>query len=470
MRNKLISLCLITKNAEDFLWYAMKSTYDFVDEIIIVDDQSTDTTIEIIRSFSQDKITLVQGNYGGDKGRQRNEYLKRAKGVWLFIQDDDEVYASSPLEWLRKFIQSNDAVKYNEIFFKMLWFWKDGSQVIHGNHWDQRFETFFRNVPGLVYNIHHAVSLNGKLLCKSPGYLTDVVTIYHYSHCKPEGKIRNKIKYYMLRDNPNVNLGNVNLFVKKHPHFSGNFSYPRYGPEGLQIAGTVGSQVDVVVKYDGKHPAVMEGHPLIMGKGMKSLEEYKVGMNSYFEEHWVYHNHLHYPRHQARLKYTAEFLRSRSVEIGCASGFSTNTMIQHLKSLGKTDVILEGVEPTNLGFKMATETYPQIKFTKSMGEKLPFKDKEFTTVLLGEVLEHVLGPDVFLKECVRICKERLIVTVPRGDHGDPDHKRVFDLVSLSKMLAPWLKEPPRIYGLTESGQRCYVEKSLYFLIAVGKVC
>ena len=460
---------MITKNAEDFLWYTMKSTYDFVDDIIIIDDQSTDTTLDIVNSFPKEKITLVCGKYEGDKRRQRNEYLKKAKGSWIFVQDDDEVYASNQLEWLRKFIQSGDAVKYNEIFFRMLWFWHDGQHVIHGHHWDQRFEVFYRNIPGLVYDIHHAVSLNGKLLCKGPSYLTDVVTIYHYSHCKSDKKIREKIKYYMMRDNPNVDLKNVNSFVNKHPHFSGNFDQPRYGSQGLQIAGTVGSQRDIVVKYDGKHPGIMEGHPLVMKK--QGLEEYKKGMNLYMESHWQFHNHLHYPRHTNRIQYTAEFLKGRSVEIGCANGFSTNIMKKHLGSLGRTDVVLEGVEPTDWGYTQAVKNYPDIEFTKSMGEELPFKDQEFTTVLLAEVIEHVLNPEVFFKECVRVCKigGRVIVTTPNGPHDDPDHRRAYYPASLSKLMAPYCKESPRIYGLTIDGKQCDDMRSLYFMVAIGRL-
>lgn len=465
-KKPLISACYILRNGEDFLWYSIKSVWNYVDEFIFVDDGSTDATIKIIKSFPQDKITLVQGDYGQDKRKQRNEYLKRAKSEWVMVIDDDEVYASSPLEWLRKFIQSNDAVKYNEIFFKMLWFWKDGGHVVHGHHWDQKFETFFRNIPSLVYNIHHAVSLNGNLLCKSPGYSTDAVTIYHYSHCKPEEKVRNKIKYYMLRDNPNVNLKNVNLFVKRHPHFSGNFNQPRYGPEGLQIAGTVGSQVDVVVGYSGKHPEVMEGHPLIM-KSKGTMEEYKSRIESYMVGVWQFHNHLHYPRHQARIQYTAEFCRGKTLDVGCANGFSTDTMIKHLKSLGITDVEFQGIEPTNWAFKKAVETYPNIKFHKTLGENLPFEDNSFDTILLSEVIEHCLNPDILVKELVRVSRDRIIISTPNGPHPDPDHVRAYSPLTLSKLMASYLSSPPKIYGLTESGERCYDLRTIYFMIAVG---
>ena len=470
----------------------------------------------------------------------------------------------------------------------------------------------------------------------------------------------------MLRDNPNVTKANVEQYINRHPHFSNNFNYPRYGPGGLQIAGTVGSQKDRVEEYTGPHPEVMRGHPIVMKTGSQSLEEYKKRINKYMVECWQYHNHLHHFRHTERIKYTAEFLKGRSVEIGCllpgtkitmanqtkkeiqeivpddfiiscegniqgvlnifvrdysddvytidcgfgisltttpehpiysvirkkimcsrqggtqcntngfngvcskcgkikftnpeyveinklsvgdyvaipilkegnveldineviliednlvnyrnnttirknqkyifvpiknitqkhysgkvynleveednsyiaenigvhncAMGISTDIMVQHLKSLGKTDVVIEGIEPTDFGFSSAVKTYPHIKFTKAMGENLPFKDGEFDTVLMAEVLEHVLSPEVFLKEAVRICKPggRIIGTVPCGHHPDPDHQRDFNTVSITRLLEPYCAFTPRIYGLTSTGERCYDHRALYFLIVVGE--
>lgn len=456
---------MITRQAEDFIYQSMMSVYSFVDEFIIIDDQSTDSTIDIIKSFPEDKVALVQGKFSRNKAAQRNEYLKRAKGKFLLIQDDDEVYMEEQLNWLDRFLESPKCKAINHIYFKMLWFWKDPYHIIHGHHWDQWFQTFYRNQPGLKYNIHHSVDLNGKPYMKQGGvFRTEKVKIYHYSHCKPEKKIEEKIKYYMLRDNPNVNKSNVDIFVKRHPHFSNNFNYPRFGPQGLQIAGSVGKMKDYIKPYGESHPRAMETHKIMI----PNLKENKKRINSYMETVWRFHNHLHHERHQNRIKYTAEFLKGRSVEIGCASGISTNTMIQHLKKINNKDVVLEGVEPTDWGYAQAIKTYPHIKFTKAMGEELPFEDEEFDTVLCAEVVEHVLNPHLFLKECVRVCKKggRLIVTFPNGKHPDPDHQHIFSPTTATKLIEPFAKNI-RIYGLTIDGERCQDMRKLYFMIIIS---
>jgi ubiquinone/menaquinone biosynthesis C-methylase UbiE len=43
---------------------------------------------------------------------------------------------------------------------------------------------------------------------------------------------------------------------------------------------------------------------------------------------------------------------------------------------------------------------------------LPFKDKCFDTVVLSEVLEHVVDFEKVLAEAVRVCRKKLVITVP----------------------------------------------------------
>lgn len=77
------------------------------------------------------------------------------------------------------------------------------------------------------------------------------------------------------------------------------------------------------------------------------------------------------------------------------------------------------------------------------GEYLPFKDKSFDIVCLGEVLEHVPNPPAILKEAVRVGRDKLIVTVP-FEHAwpkaltpfqNPTHLRFYTPDSLRTELA-----------------------------------
>lgn len=48
-------------------------------------------------------------------------------------------------------------------------------------------------------------------------------------------------------------------------------------------------------------------------------------------------------------------------------------------------------------------------------KSLPYPDNSFDTVLLFEVLEHIPDPAQALRECRRVCKNNLVLTVPNCD-------------------------------------------------------
>jgi len=51
---------------------------------------------------------------------------------------------------------------------------------------------------------------------------------------------------------------------------------------------------------------------------------------------------------------------------------------------------------------------------------LPFRDKAFDCCVLSEVLEHVASPERALSEAIRVCKERVVITIPDECNFDPE--------------------------------------------------
>lgn len=58
------------------------------------------------------------------------------------------------------------------------------------------------------------------------------------------------------------------------------------------------------------------------------------------------------------------------------------------------------------------------------GKRLPFKDSEFDSIIINQVLEHVFNPDEFLQEVRRVLKPvgKLLITVPFvwDEHEQPN--------------------------------------------------
>lgn len=91
-----LSAVILTKNAEGSIEKCLRSV-SFVDEILIIDDYSTDKTLDIVHKvFKVHQVyqvyTVMQRKLAGDFAAQRNFALEKATGDWvLFVDADEEV-------------------------------------------------------------------------------------------------------------------------------------------------------------------------------------------------------------------------------------------------------------------------------------------------------------------------------------------------------------------------------------------
>lgn len=91
----MISVCLASYNGERFLREQIDSilvqlTED--DELVVSDDGSTDSTLEILKSFNDPRIKILhnRGNHGVN-GNFENAIMN-AKGDYIFLSDQDDVW------------------------------------------------------------------------------------------------------------------------------------------------------------------------------------------------------------------------------------------------------------------------------------------------------------------------------------------------------------------------------------------
>lgn len=81
-----LSVVVLTKNEEARLTRCLESAR-WADEIIVVDDESTDRTVEIARQFTQRVLSRKMDI----EGRHRNWAYAQAKNPWVFSLDADEI-------------------------------------------------------------------------------------------------------------------------------------------------------------------------------------------------------------------------------------------------------------------------------------------------------------------------------------------------------------------------------------------
>lgn len=148
-----------------------------------------------------------------------------------------------------------------------------------------------------------------------------------------------------------------------------------------------------------------------------------------------------------KVKLLKDYAKGRCLDVGFGSGAYTKI----LSDLGHK---VSGVDNQKSYVQYAGKKYPKIKFHHANVEKLPFKDKEFETVVAFDILEHVDDKKV-IKEIFRVAN-RLIFSVPHQNQEillryglshahylDQTHLRVYTLKSAKKLF------PKRKYNIVQ---------------------
>ena len=84
--NVKVSAVLIVKNEKRNIVEALSSLQGWADEIVVVDDESTDETRDLARKFT-DRIFVRKMEL---EGAQRNYGVRQAKNDWVMFIDADE--------------------------------------------------------------------------------------------------------------------------------------------------------------------------------------------------------------------------------------------------------------------------------------------------------------------------------------------------------------------------------------------
>lgn len=116
----LVSIVIPTFNHALFLKDAIDSirgqTYSYW-EAIIVNNFSTDDTIEIVKGFSDDRIRLINFHNEGIIGASRNHGIHHAIGEFIaFLDSDDVWYPGKLAACVSELLEGNDMVCHGELW------------------------------------------------------------------------------------------------------------------------------------------------------------------------------------------------------------------------------------------------------------------------------------------------------------------------------------------------------------------
>lgn len=156
-----ISAIVLTKNSEKTLAGCL-ATLKWCDEIIVIDDNSIDNTLEIAQKYTK---KVLRHSLNNNFSRQRNFGLEKATGEWVLFVDSDEVVTPSLRDEICKNVNMQKS-KYNGFYIKRVdYMW--GKKLEHGeagNIWLLRLaKKNFGKWEGSVHELWQVSGNNGRL-------------------------------------------------------------------------------------------------------------------------------------------------------------------------------------------------------------------------------------------------------------------------------------------------------------------
>lgn len=120
----------------------------------------------------------------------------------------------------------------------------------------------------------------------------------------------------------------------------------------------------------------------------------------------------------------------RVLDVGCSQGIAALILGREGKTVVGIDVAKRSIEEAREYLAQETaQVQEQVRFVQGDFLTANLETDGFETVIIGEVLEHLTNPEVFISAAaIRLKKNgRVIVTVPFGVNDFHDHKKTFYL-------------------------------------------
>ncbi|MCL1996241.1 MAG: glycosyltransferase family 2 protein [Defluviitaleaceae bacterium] len=165
----LLTIGMIVKNESKYLRECLTAMQPILEnvpsELIIADTGSTDDTVEIAKSFTDNVLEIEWEN---NFSKARNATLRPAKGKWYMFVDADEIFDKT--QGLIDFFTSGEYQKYEYAGITI-------RNVIGNHRGDAVINRLFRKRKERIFigSIHERVQLQGK----APFVLPDTMLLHH---------------------------------------------------------------------------------------------------------------------------------------------------------------------------------------------------------------------------------------------------------------------------------------------------
>ena len=147
MREK-ISVCMASYNGERFIENQIASILCQLsgdDEVIVVDDKSTDGTIQILKNFNDDRIKINCNAQNMGPNASFQKALSLATGRYIFLSDQDDVWYENKVQICLEYLKEHnlDLMVHDARVINIL-----ENSVISESLFD-----LYKSSPGLIRNL-----------------------------------------------------------------------------------------------------------------------------------------------------------------------------------------------------------------------------------------------------------------------------------------------------------------------------
>lgn len=107
----LVSIIMPNYNSEKYVEATIKSVLDQTYqnwELLFVDDCSSDSSVELVNSFHDERIHIFSMDKNGGAAIARNKAIEKANGRWIAFLDSDDLWLPEKLERQLAYMQNND--------------------------------------------------------------------------------------------------------------------------------------------------------------------------------------------------------------------------------------------------------------------------------------------------------------------------------------------------------------------------
>jgi len=212
-----LSLLTITKNAQETLEKTLASVNGLVDEIIIIDDYSTDKTLEIAKKYKV-KIFL---HHEKDYGKQKGYGLKKCQNKWVLVLDSDEFLSPALKQEIAFLFKTKKIEKYAGFLIPFQNHFL-GKPIYYGGENYKMLRLFKKD----CVNINSAL-VHEKFEIKK-GKIGELKNkIYHYSY-RSLGQMFKKFTDYAMREAKQKFEKNEKITLKKLFLYGPHMFYARF--------------------------------------------------------------------------------------------------------------------------------------------------------------------------------------------------------------------------------------------------